>query len=70
MSIKVGLTREEQIQLVKDCGQSIMANAERIVGDFKYSQGLKIVIELEVHSAPHIHFERKFLPEPYIERIM
>ena len=34
--------KEEIIQNIKDCGQSLIDNAENIVGDYKYARGFTI----------------------------
>ena len=60
-------TREKRIQQIKDCGQSIIDNAERIYGDYKYSRGLEIVVRLDVNEVPTITVLREFLPERFIE---
>ena len=36
--------KETIIQNIKDCGQSLIDNAENIVGDYKYARGLWLIV--------------------------
>ena len=63
-------TKEQRIQHIKDCGQSIIDNAENIYNDYKYPQGLKIIIDCEFNKVPTINVVRSFVPECLIERII
>ena len=63
-------SREERIQQIKECGQSIIDNAEKIFGDYPYSTGdLILNITFNRDYAPIIKVDRMFYPEKYIERI-
>ena len=61
--------KEEIIQQIKDCGQSLIDNAQNIVNDYKYSG--KFVITCYVGNkgeCPYINVETQFYPEKFIER--
>ena len=63
--------REEIIQNIKDCGQSLIDNAEKIANDFKYHTDLTITCHpTEKETAPRIVVETEFIPEKIIERYM
>lgn len=61
--------REQIIQNIKDCGQSLMDNAESIVSDYKYARGFTITCYVnEEDRAPYISVSADFYPEKFIER--
>lgn len=62
--------RKEVIQNIKDCGQSLIDNAEKIVGDYKYQvHGLTITCYVDEEDRfPTIEVNTKFLPEKLVER--
>ena len=61
--------REEIIQNIKDCVQSLIDNAEKIVGDYKFMTDLTITCCVnERGHAPYINVDAEFLPENFIER--
>ena len=63
-------TREEIIENIKDCGQSLISNAEKIVGDYKYLTDVVITCYVnEKDNAPYISINTDFIPENFIERI-
>ena len=62
------ITREEIIQNIKDCGQSLIDNAEKIVQDYKYMTDLTITCYVnEIDNPPYINVSAEFLPENWIE---
>ena len=63
-------TDEMIIQNIKDCGQSIIDNAEKIVVDYKYKlHGMTITCHVnEDGYAPYIEVNTSFYPESMIER--
>lgn len=63
----MGYTKEQRIQQIKDCGQSIIDNAESIYGDYKYPTDLKITIDLPCNQHPTIQTVKSFVPEQLIE---
>lgn len=63
------LKDETLIQNIKDCGQSLIDNAEKIVAAFKYRTGIYITCHVdEVERAPYISVEVEFVPENIIKR--
>ena len=64
-------SREELIQNIKDCGQSIIDNAEKIASDYKYEGSITITCYPNFRDeAPHIIVETEFYPEKIVERYM
>lgn len=62
--------KETIIQNIKDCGQSLIDNAENIVGDYKYARGFMINCFVDgINEAPHISVGVDFCPEHFIERL-
>ena len=63
--------KETIIQNIKDCGQSLIDNAEKIVSDYKYARGFAITCYAdERNEAPYISVDVSFYPEKFIERHM
>lgn len=64
------MTREDFIEQVKACGQSVIDNAEKIYNSFQYStEGVQIEIEIDPRCVPTITVVKKFYPEGFIECI-
>ena len=65
------MTTEKIVETIKQCGQSIIDNAERIAGDYKYQTYLEISIKIPATNdeIPCISINTEFLPEGYIEKI-
>ena len=62
-------TREQIIQNIKDCGQSLIDNAEKMVGDYKFFMDITITCHPnETDQAPYISVDTNFVPENFIER--
>ena len=62
--------REEIIQNIKDCGQSLIDNAENIVSDYKYARGFTITCYVDDRNeAPYISVDTSFIPENFVERM-
>lgn len=62
--------KETIIQNIKDCGQSLIDNAETIVGDYKYARGFMINCFVDViDETPHISVDVDFYPEHFIDRL-
>ena len=62
--------REELIEHVKACGQSIIDNAEKIVGDYKFDTGTYIELHVgDCDKAPYISVTKDFIPEKFIKNI-
>lgn len=63
--------REELIRNIKDCGQSLIDNAEKIANGYKYHADLTITCYPTMRDeCPSIVVETKFIPEKIIERYM
>lgn len=63
-------TQEEVVQNIKDCGQSLIDNAEKIAAEYKYRlYGLIIVWHVnEAETHPYIEVKTEFIPENWVER--
>ena len=64
-------TQEQVIQNIKDCGQSLIDNAEKIATDYKYRlHGLTITcyVNEDDEACPYIEASCKFFPERFVER--
>ena len=63
-------SKEEIIQNIKDCGQSLIDNAENIVSNYKYMNGLTITCYVsECEAPPYISVDTDFIPENFIDRL-
>lgn len=63
------LKDETIIQNIKDCGQALIDNAEKIVNEYKYRQGIAITCYVDDYDrAPYISVETEFIPENIIKR--
>ena len=64
-----GLKDETIIQNIKDVGQALIDNAEKIVMDHPYRQGITITCYVdEVDCPPYISIDTEFVPENIIQR--
>ena len=71
MAIDTNSGKERIIQNIKDCGQSLIDNAENIVSGYKYARGFTITCYVdEKGEAPYINIDTDFYPEKFIERHM
>ena len=62
--------KEKIIQNIKDCGQSLIDNAETIVGDYKYTNGFMINCFVDgINELPYISVNVDFYPEHLIDRL-
>jgi hypothetical protein len=63
--------KEEIIQNIKDCGQSLIDNAEKIANDYKFTRGITITCYVdERDEASYISVDASFYPEKQVERLM
>lgn len=63
--------REEIIQNIKDCGQSLIDNAENIVNNYKYLRDVVITCYVgERDEPPYISVDNSFYAESEVERLM
>lgn len=70
MATSSSFNKELYIKRVKDAGESLIKNAESIVGDEKYLCDLQITIDLGIinEEVPNIEIRRQFYPEKTIEK--
>lgn len=61
--------RENRIQQIRDCGQSIMDKAETIFGDYEYPTNLQIIINVEVNEIPTIEVRQEFYSKTMIDNL-
>ena len=67
----VSKVKEELIRNIKDCGQSLIDNAEKIVNEYKYHTDLTITCyPCMKDKFPSIVVETSFIPEKIAERYM
>lgn len=62
-------SREERIKQLQACAAGISEDAEKIVGDNKYSQALRVIIHFECGELPTVTVERQFIPQKLVEYI-
>ena len=64
------MKKEHLVQNIKDCGEAIFNNAEKIAGDLPlYSRDLSLTCyPSEVDQAIYINVNYDFIPERYISR--
>ena len=64
------MEKEELIARIKECGQSLIDNAESIVGNEKTLQKINIDIDVDsIDRVPTINIRREIIPEKWLERI-
>ncbi len=58
-------TTKDIVQKVRNCGISLIENAESIAGDYKYQHDLRITIDIPVtdKEPPDISVDTSFYPE-------
>ena len=63
--------REDIIQNIKDCGASLIDNAEKIVPNYNYRcSGMTITCYVdEENRAPYISVNTDFVPEGFVKRM-
>ena len=62
------MTTEEIIKRVKECGQSLIDNAESIAGDYRFQTDLDIYVSIPVTGdLPQISVTSNFIPEKSTE---
>ena len=64
-------SRNELINQIKHCGQSIIDNAESILGNERYFESITIIFDInrDKNCIPDIQIQRRFIPESEIENI-
>ena len=62
--------KAELIQNIKDCGQSLIDNAENMIGDYKFFRDITITCYVnERDEAPYISIDTSFIPEGFVKRL-
>ncbi len=59
--------RKDLIRQVRYVGESLIKNAESIVGTEEYLNDVYIYVTLGVDGAPTINVSRSFVPEQFME---
>ena len=64
-------SRNELIDQIKNCGQSIIDNAESILGNERYFESITVIFDINRNRnwMPDIQIQRRFIPESEIENI-
>ena len=62
-------SRNELINQIKNCGQSIIDNAESILGNERYFESITVIFDINRNRnwMPDIQIQRRFIPELEIE---
>ena len=60
-------THEKMVEVLKKCGQSIIENAESIVGHESYLKEVRVTVHLNPSEAATINVDRDFYPEGIIK---
>ena len=64
------LKDEKIIQNIKDFGQSLIDNAEKIANEYKYRQRIVITCYVDEYDlVPYISVNTEFVPENIIKRL-
>lgn len=63
VNVTVTMTREERIQQIRDCGQTITEKAESIYGDYACPTNLQVVITMKANELPNITVNREFFSD-------
>lgn len=60
--------KHELVRCIQDIGESLIKNAESIVGSEKYLKNIYISVNLNDQEEPSVEVTKEFLPEKFIER--
>lgn len=64
------MTTERLVEIVKQCGQSIVDNAEMIVGDYQYQTGIHVSFDVGMDNMPpEINATTTWMPEKIMEDV-
>lgn len=59
----------QTVEWLKECGRSIIDNAETIAGGYQYQMGdLDVIITINDTDVPTIRVSQQFMPELMVER--
>ena len=60
--------RDDYVRQIRAVGESLIKNAESIVGSERYLVGISLAVTIDPDaSAPNINVSRDFCPERYFE---
>lgn len=62
-------SKQERVELLKACAETIKNNAERIITDDVFTQEWVITIEIQCNEVPHITAKRKFVSKEIIDTL-
>lgn len=60
---------EEMVRQIREIGESLMKDAEDMVGDTAHIISIEIKCEVDAYGIPSINVVKKYYPEKYIRRI-
>lgn len=60
-------TTEQLVDEVRACGQSIIDNAESIVGNYRYQTDIDITAYIHMEESPTINVGTNFIPEGVVK---
>lgn len=60
--------KQELVRRIQEIGESLIKNAESIVGSEKYLKNIYISVNLNDQEEPYVEVTKEFLPEKFIER--
>ena len=63
------MTKEQRIQQIKDCGQTIIDKAESIYDDYEFLTNLQIVIDVPCKEIPTISVKREFYSKIMLDNL-
>lgn len=61
------MTREERIQQIRDCGQTITEKAESIYSDYACPTNLQVVITMKANELPNSTVNREVFSDIMVE---
>lgn len=63
------MTREQRVAQLKACAQTIIDQAEDIIGEYEFSQGYTVTIEIPCKEFPRIVAEKQFISKKVIDAL-
>ena len=68
-TIEVKTKREKRIEQLKASAQTIIDNAEDIIGEYDFSMHYTVTIDIPCHEAPVIIMEKQFMSRKMIDAL-
>lgn len=69
MAVEVIDSRAKRVEQLKACAQTIIDRAEDIIGEYEFSQGYTVIIEIPCKEPPAIYAEKKFISRKVIDAL-